>query len=165
MTVDEFREIKNLIPSSREWPRPVLLVDWEKYSPVKQDDGVDQPKKASKHEKKDEQASNEEVNSQELHRGLRTARAVLNRLKHDRKFNIDEFKVGYEDRHTDKIQEKLVAAWVTETTDDLFIPEHRIVWFKKCPPHGGEVLVWDKAQKIDRIFADPETETAVGGTV
>jgi uncharacterized protein (UPF0248 family) len=165
MTVDEFREVKQVIPCSREWPRPVLPVDREKYSPVKQDDDVDQPKKAPKPQKNSKQVSNEEVIRQEYHRGLGTARAVLNRLKYDRTFNIDEFKIGYEDRHSDKIQEKPVAAWVTETTDDLFIPEHRIVWFKRCPPHGGEVLVWDKAQKIDRLFADPVTETAVGGMV
>ena len=87
----------------------------------------------------------------------------MSRLRHDPSFNIDEYKVGYEDRHTDVIQEKPVAAWVRETTDDLFIPEHRIRWFKRCPVNGGEVLVWDKVLKIDRIFI--HKEVIVEGTV
>ena len=160
MTANEFKKAneRNLIPCPRKWPRQSLSVDRERFPSIHQNDDFEQPKKLTKYQKKSEQASNEEFNSQDPHRGLRTARAVLNRLKHDRTFSIDEFKVGYLDRHTEKVQEKPVAAWVTETTDDLFIPEHRIVWFKRCLPEGGEVLVWDKAQKIDRIFANPETE-------
>ena len=152
-TASEFND-KNLTICRRNWPRPELPVDREKNHMVKQDEGFNQPKKAPKNQKAKEQTSSEETASKEHSKGLRTARAVLSRLKHDPSFKIDEFKVGYEDRHTDVIQEKSVASWVRETTDDLFIPEHRIVWFKRCPANGEEVIVWDRASKIDRIFGE-----------
>lgn len=151
-----------LIICPRTFPRLELPVPSHL---VKQDDGVDQPKKASKHQKSRLETSSAEAARKEHPKGLRTARAVLNRLKHDPNFKIDEYVVGYEDRHTDKIQEKPAASWITETMDDLWIPEHRIVWFKRRPATGGEVLAWDKAERIDRIFADPQREVFVEGMV
>jgi uncharacterized protein (UPF0248 family) len=153
ITANEFND-KNLIICPRNWPRPELPVDREKNHMIKQEEGLDRPKKATKQQKNKENISNKEIGSKEHSKGLRTAKAVLSRLKHDPSFRIDEFKVGYEDRHTDVIQEKAVAAWVRETTDDLFIPEHRIVWFKRCLADGEDVVVWDRALRIDKIFRE-----------
>jgi uncharacterized protein (UPF0248 family) len=145
---------QNLIRCPRTWPRPELAVDRERSYLTKEDDGLDKPQKASRHQKRIEQPKSDE--SQVTSKGLRPARAVLNRLRHDPTFNIDEYKVGYLDRHTVVPQEKPVAAWATDTTDDLFIPEHRILYFKRCLANGEEVLMWHKAEKIDRIFTAGE---------
>ena len=153
MTANDFND-ENLILCPRTWPRPELAVDREKGYMAKLDDGLDKPQRTSKHQKSREQPSSEE--SHTAPKRLRPARAVLSRLKHDPTFNIDEYKVGYLDRHTVVPQEKPVAFWATDTTDDLFIPEHRILYFKRCPASGEELLMWHKAEKIDRIFTARE---------
>lgn len=78
---------------------------------------------------------------------LRQASDILNRLRYDREYNIDECIVGYKDRHTSKIKEKPAADWASETTDEEFIPEHRIEYFKR----DGEII-WDKSSRIDKVF-------------
>jgi hypothetical protein len=156
MLAKEFENMK-LRRCTRQWPRPVVAADPEKNHRDKEvdlgADCVNRSKKASKHQKSEE-LNKVEISSHEPHRKLRTASDVLKRLKHDRSLNIDEFKVGYVDRHTDRIQEKPATAWVRETTDEEWIPEHRIVYFKRVSRNGEEQLMWDKASKIDRIFKE-----------
>lgn len=42
-----------------------------------------------------------------------------------------------------------LATWVTETSDEDFIPQHRIKYFKRNT--DGEI-VWDREARIDKIF-------------
>ncbi|KKA27085.1 hypothetical protein TD95_001115 [Thielaviopsis punctulata] len=79
---------------------------------------------------------------------FRTAADVLNRLKWDASLNTDDFLVGYEDRFVGAM-ERPVSAWKTEQTDEEFIPQHRILYFKRKA--DGEV-VWDRRSRIDLIF-------------
>ncbi|KAG4432590.1 hypothetical protein IFR05_011915 [Cadophora sp. M221] len=85
---------------------------------------------------------------------LRTASDVLSRLKYDHDtFDIDDFKIGYEDRVEGRIKEKPAANWQLDTQHDDFIPEHRIEYFKKCPQNGGSPeIMWDKEKRIDKFF-------------
>ena len=62
-------------------------------------------------------------------------------------FNLDECVVGYRDRHVDRAQEKPVGNWVSESTHEEFIPQHRIEYFKQ----RGKII-WDRAGKIDKVF-------------
>ena len=79
---------------------------------------------------------------------LRPARDVLSRLRWDEECDLSDFVVVYTDRFMGQ-QEKPASQWKTEPTDDEFISQHRIVAFKNR--RTGHV-VWDRAQKIDRIF-------------
>jgi uncharacterized protein (UPF0248 family) len=79
---------------------------------------------------------------------LRTAIDVLNRLRWDPDLDPDDHSIGYLDRF-EGIQEKRVSAWKTEQTDEEFIPQHRIAYFRK--KSTGDV-VWDKARRIDLVF-------------
>jgi hypothetical protein len=155
MLAEEFEDVK-LRTCTRRWPRPVVAIDHEKMTRDTWEDsqinGTQKSKRNLKNHKKSKDLSNAELTSHESNRRLRPASDVLKRLKHDRSLNIDEFKVGYVDRHTDKIQEKPAMAWVRDTTDEEWIPEHRIVYFKRCLTSGEEQLMWDKASKVDRIF-------------
>jgi uncharacterized protein (UPF0248 family) len=156
MLAVEFEDVR-LRPCTRKWPRPVVAVDREKNHRDErrnsQIDASEKSKRTSKHTK-NEDLSNVELTTHESHRKLRPASDVLKRLKHDRTLNIDKFKVGYVDRHTDEMQEKPAMAWVRDTTDEEWIPEHRIVYFKRCSANGDEQMMWDKVSKVDRIFKD-----------
>ncbi|KAJ4290837.1 hypothetical protein N0V90_010032 [Kalmusia sp. IMI 367209] len=71
---------------------------------------------------------------------LRPASDILNR----------DYIVGYEDRFLGA-KETTLEKWKTEQTDEEFIPQHRILYFKKKGEDGGE-LVWERATRIDKIF-------------
>lgn len=90
----------------------------------------------------------------DIHVKLRPASEVLNRLKHDPRLNIDDFMVGYLDRHTAKIQEKSATSWQRDVTHEEFIPEHRIQYFKKIQGVDASEIMWDKRSRVDRIFKE-----------
>lgn len=79
---------------------------------------------------------------------LRTATDVLNRLRWDSAMDSDDYVVGYEDRFTG-IKEKALEAWKSEQTDEEFIPQHRILYFKR---KGDGVIVWDRRTRMDKVF-------------
>ncbi|ORY09756.1 Poly(A) polymerase type 3 [Clohesyomyces aquaticus] len=79
---------------------------------------------------------------------LRPASDVLNRLRWDPDLNPSDYIVGYEDRFLGA-KETSLERWKTEQTDDEFIPQHRILYFKK---KSDGVVVWERKTRIDRIF-------------
>ena len=79
---------------------------------------------------------------------LRSATDVLNRLRWDPDLDSTDFVVGYEDRFLGA-QEKALEAWRTEKTDEEFIPQHRILYYKRRS--DGEV-VWDRGARKDVLF-------------
>ncbi|KAF1977226.1 hypothetical protein BU23DRAFT_323198 [Bimuria novae-zelandiae CBS 107.79] len=81
---------------------------------------------------------------------LRPASDILNRLRWDSNLDPSEYIVGYEDRFLGA-KETPLEKWKTEQTDEEFIPQHRILYFKKKGKDGGEV-VWERATRIDKIF-------------
>ena len=80
---------------------------------------------------------------------LTPASAILNRLKWDDGFESKEYAVVYEDRH-DGMMEIGVDLWTTETTEEHFIPMHRIRSIRKKTT--GQT-VWHREERIDLISA------------
>lgn len=79
---------------------------------------------------------------------LRPALDVINRLKHDGQFDISDYLVVYEDRHSG-YQEKPVVEWKRDTTEETFIPQHRIVSFRRRST--GEI-VWSREKRFDKFM-------------
>ncbi|KAK2730709.1 DUF455 domain-containing protein [Colletotrichum kahawae] len=79
---------------------------------------------------------------------FRTALDVLNRLRWDAEIDGNDFVVGYEDRFVGA-QEKALAEWKSEQTHEEFIPQHRILWFKR---RSDGVVVWDRSKRVDLLF-------------
>jgi uncharacterized protein (UPF0248 family) len=129
----------------RKWPRLVLTGD--NINDSDNDSSSDLPIKATK------QQTHPSTPSQDKAPRFRTAAEVLNRLKHDSSYNLDDFVIGYLDRVKERILEKAAADWDRETTAEEFIPEHRIEYFKTYKGSGREgEVVWMKKGKIDKIF-------------
>ena len=79
---------------------------------------------------------------------LRPALDVLNRLRYDPDLDDEDHVVGYRDRH-DGVQELCASLWKSDTTDEEFIPQHRIKYFKR---KSDDVVVWDRFMRLDLIF-------------
>jgi len=79
---------------------------------------------------------------------LRPATEVLSRLRWDQELDSSDYNVVYLDRFSG-YKEIPVDQWKSETTEDEFIPQHRITAFKQRST--GEI-VWHRAEKIDKIF-------------
>ena len=80
---------------------------------------------------------------------LRPALDVLNRLRFDSKFAVDDYVIGYEDRHAG-IMEMPVTSWKTsDNTMEDFIPQSRIVYYKR---KVDGVEVWNRRKRLDIIF-------------
>lgn len=78
---------------------------------------------------------------------LTPASAILNRLKWDDGFESKEYAVVYEDRH-DGLMEIGVDLWTTESTEEHFIPMHRIRSIRK---KTTGMTVWHREERIDLI--------------
>jgi uncharacterized protein (UPF0248 family) len=79
---------------------------------------------------------------------LRPASDVLNRLRWDPHLNSEEYIVGYEDRFLGALEIDL-ESWKSESTDEEFVPLHRILYFKRKV--GGEII-WDRKKRLDKVF-------------
>ena len=97
---------------------------------------------------------------------LRPALDILSRLRHDAEFTSQSFTVGYIDRHSPEVMEMPLTSWKGgDVTDEEFIPQHRIVWFKRDA--DGE-KVWDRKERLDKIFGSgsiTEGATEAPGTL
>jgi len=79
---------------------------------------------------------------------FRTASDVMSRLRWDEKLDSVNFIVGYEDRFVGAM-EKSLDSWKSEQTDEEFIPQHRILYFKR---KSDGVIVWERSTRTDLIF-------------
>ncbi|GKU15138.1 unnamed protein product [Fusarium langsethiae] len=79
---------------------------------------------------------------------FRTAADVLNRLRWDTNFDSSDYIVGYEDRFLGA-RERAMEHWKSEQTDEEFIPQHRILYFKR---RADNVIVWERRTRTDDIF-------------
>lgn len=83
---------------------------------------------------------------------LRPASDVLNRLRWDPSLDPGEYIIGYEDRFLGA-KETSLEKWKTEQTDEEFIPQHRILYFKRRGGDDGSgEVVWERATRIDKVF-------------
>ncbi|CAF9909275.1 MAG: hypothetical protein HETSPECPRED_008907 [Heterodermia speciosa] len=84
-------------------------------------------------------------------RPLRPAQDILARLRHDPALSSQNFSIGYLDRHAPDVMEMPLEKWNNgDVTDEEFIPQHRILWFRR---NEDGVKVWDRRERIDMIFA------------
>ncbi|GAB1318842.1 polynucleotide adenylyltransferase [Madurella fahalii] len=79
---------------------------------------------------------------------FRTAADVMNRIRWDPQLDSSDYVVGYEDRFTGA-QEKELEAWKSEQTDEEFIPQHRILYFRR---KSDGKTVWDRRIRWDELF-------------
>lgn len=85
---------------------------------------------------------------------LRPASDVLNRLRWDPNLDPADYIIGYEDRFLGA-KELCLEKWKTEQTDEEFIPQHRILFFRKkfnVEGDGKGEVVWERATRIDKVF-------------
>jgi len=50
------------------------------------------------------------------------------------------------------IKEMPVTNWISESTDEEWIPQHRIRYFKVVREDGTYEVVWNRDDRIDKIF-------------
>ncbi|KAI0008607.1 hypothetical protein F4779DRAFT_618486 [Xylariaceae sp. FL0662B] len=79
---------------------------------------------------------------------FRSSADVMNRLRWDQDKDSSDYIVGYEDRFLG-MKERSLDLWKADQTDEEFIPQHRIMYFKR--KSDGEI-VWDRKARIDEIF-------------
>lgn len=79
---------------------------------------------------------------------FRTAADVLNRLRWDPSLDSGDYIVGYEDRFVGAMERGL-ESWKSEQTDEEFIPQHRILYFKR---KSDQVIVWERRTRTDLLF-------------
>ncbi|KAH7035413.1 uncharacterized protein B0I36DRAFT_318308 [Microdochium trichocladiopsis] len=83
---------------------------------------------------------------------FRSSADVINRLRWDPDLDSSEYIVGYEDRFLG-VRERALDAWKSEQTDEEFIPQHRILYFKRRGAGGSDAsIVWHRGQRKDDIF-------------
>lgn len=56
--------------------------------------------------------------------------------------------MGYEDRFAGAM-EKALDTWKSEQTDEEFIPQHRILYFKR---RSDATVVWERRTRTDLLF-------------
>ncbi|KAH9215550.1 hypothetical protein DL95DRAFT_523221 [Leptodontidium sp. 2 PMI_412] len=78
---------------------------------------------------------------------LRPAHEIIARIKWDPDLDIADYMIGYEDRFVG-VKEMELEKWKSESTDEEFIPMHRVVWIRL---KDGDIL-WDRRRKIDGFF-------------
>ncbi|KAL1886767.1 hypothetical protein Plec18167_000702 [Paecilomyces lecythidis] len=81
-------------------------------------------------------------------RKLRPAADILNRLIWDSEFDRKDYIVGYDDRFSGPLEIPL-DSWKGDPTDEEFIPQHRILYFRH---RSSNEIVWDRRAKVDKIF-------------
>lgn len=79
---------------------------------------------------------------------FRTATDVLNRLRWDASYDQSDFVVGFEDRFLGAMERGL-DLWKSEQTDEEFIPQHRILYFRRS---SDGVVVWERRTRTDLVF-------------
>lgn len=79
---------------------------------------------------------------------FRSAADILNRIRWDMNIDQSDYIVGFEDRFVGA-QEKALTQWKTEQTDEEFIPQHRILYFKR---KSTSEIMWERRTRIDKIF-------------
>ncbi|KAI1503083.1 hypothetical protein F5X99DRAFT_376760 [Biscogniauxia marginata] len=111
------------------------------------DSGADVPTPAKSRSKKHAVAAS--LPTRPVYEGkFRSSADVINRLRWDPGMDSSDYIVGYEDRFLGA-KERALDLWKTEQTDEEFIPQHRILYFKR---KSDGVVVWDRKERRDVIF-------------
>uniref|UniRef100_T1IS45 C3H1-type domain-containing protein n=1 Tax=Strigamia maritima TaxID=126957 RepID=T1IS45_STRMM len=91
---------------------------------------------------------------------MKTADHVINRILWDEKLTQQKFTIGYLDRFLGIIEKPFEAfSWEHLAEVDinvLAIPKHRIQYFKY-----KNIKVWDKNERLDKVFGSTGTQTTI----
>lgn len=88
---------------------------------------------------------------------FRSAQDVLDRLQWDPTINIGDYIVGYLERF-EGILEMPASSWVGESTDEDFIPQHRIRYVKKQLANGTKETIWNRDERVDKLFGSGKVD-------
>ncbi|KAK4043344.1 2'-5' RNA ligase superfamily-domain-containing protein [Parachaetomium inaequale] len=153
-------ELGELELDSREWgeytPGDEEFDEEEEEEEEEMMSGQDseQDELARKDKKKKGAAARKQIATVDLRadktKKFRTAADAINRIRWDPQLDSSDYLVGYEDRFTGPQEEEL-DAWKGEQTDEEFIPQHRILYFKR--KSDGRV-VWDRRTRWDELFGN-----------
>ncbi|KAI0817394.1 hypothetical protein GGR55DRAFT_16767 [Xylaria sp. FL0064] len=89
---------------------------------------------------------------------FRSSADVINRIRWDPNMDSGDYIVGYEDRFLGT-RERALDAWKSEQTDEEFIPQHRILYFKR---KSDGVTVWDRKERRDTVFGSGISSISAG---
>ncbi|GAW20045.1 hypothetical protein ANO14919_095390 [Xylariales sp. No.14919] len=89
---------------------------------------------------------------------FRSSADVINRIRWDPNMDSGDYVVGYEDRFLGA-KERALDAWKSEQTDEEFIPQHRILYFKQ---KSDGIIVWDRKERRDTVFGSGISSMNVG---
>ncbi|KAK4100872.1 hypothetical protein N658DRAFT_496961 [Parathielavia hyrcaniae] len=119
-----------------------------------QDSEHDEFAAAGKKDKKKKGAGRKQIAAVDLRadktKKFRTAADAMNRIRWDPQLDSGDYVVGYEDRFLGA-QEKELEAWKSEQTDEEFIPQHRILYFRR---KSDGRAVWDRRTRFDELFGN-----------
>jgi uncharacterized protein (UPF0248 family) len=105
-------------------------------------DDTSEPERPAKSRSKSKSKSKIPVHSTPKPQKLRPAHEILHRLLWDPAMDASDHVVGYEDRFVGT-REIPVERWKTESTDEEFIPMHRVVYFRR---KSDGVKVWERGK-------------------
>ncbi|TGJ81024.1 hypothetical protein E0Z10_g7745 [Xylaria hypoxylon] len=89
---------------------------------------------------------------------FRSSADVINRIRWDPNIDSDDYIVGYEDRFLGTM-ERALDTWKSEQTDEEFIPQHRILYFKR---KSDGIIVWDRKERRDTVFGSGISSISAG---
>ncbi|KAI1204918.1 uncharacterized protein F4807DRAFT_300446 [Annulohypoxylon truncatum] len=134
--------------------------DWTRYTVEAEDDDIGDSEfwASMEAEEPDEPRTKKDstvkLPSRPAYEGkFRSAGDVLNRIRWDQGMDSSDYIIGYEDRFSG-VMERPVDSWKSETTHEEFIPEHRVLFFKR---KSDGTIVWDKKERRDEIFGSGVT--------
>ncbi|KAJ5991772.1 hypothetical protein N7451_007496 [Penicillium sp. IBT 35674x] len=78
---------------------------------------------------------------------LRPAGDIINRIIWDSTLSPDNYVIVFLDRFQGELEVGF-GSWKKESTDEEFIPQHRILYIR----HVDGEIVWDRRRRIDKIF-------------
>ncbi|KAK8128189.1 endonuclease/Exonuclease/phosphatase [Apiospora sp. TS-2023a] len=144
-------ELGDLKLDSREWGEYTIGDDdsdeeEEEEDLDDEDDYAEEGRPKARSKKKVVQ---DEVPSRPAYEGkFRPSADVISRLRWDPNLDSGDFIVGYEDRFLGA-KERALDLWKSEQTDEEFIPQHRVLYFKR---KSDGVVVWDRKARKDMLF-------------
>lgn len=150
-------ELGALQPDGREWGEYTIgdddfddeEEDEEDEIPDSDSDSAEGPAGKSKSKKKATAGAHNDRPPRPAYSGkFRSSADVINRIRWDPGMDSGDYIVGYEDRFLGT-KERALDAWKSEQTDEEFIPQHRILYFKR---KSDGVLVWDRKERRDTVF-------------
>jgi uncharacterized protein (UPF0248 family) len=146
-------DLGNLKLDGREWGNHVIQEDDEsdtvdeEEEPTLDADGDDEVAELSAPSKPKKLPAGNRAGKPVANQKLRPATDILNRLRWDSNLDSSDYTIGYEDRFLGP-REMALGRWKTEQTDEEFIPQHRILYFRRT----DGVVVWDRETRRDEIF-------------